>query len=107
MWKCQKTWSWEPKFYCTNRTLIEGPWFWGKTYLKINKILSSEHNNPDREFEKLRRCANQNFDYDTKEVLTTTDEIKDYLVVSDDMLENKQKDISHFFTCGRHENMDV
>ena len=79
-----------------NWTLFVSPFFCGKTYILIQKILSSEFENPDRKMKNLPRYPNQDADYDTEEEISINDEYKDCFVVFDDMLVNKQKDFSLF-----------
>ena len=83
------------------------PWFCGKTYLERNKLLLSEVISPNRKIKALTRYPSQSPDYDTEEGVSTIDEYNYCVVVSDDMLENEQKKISHFFTRGKYKNNDV
>ena len=72
----------------------------------INKVLSTEHDNPTRKMKKFARSPNQYLDYDTDEV-SAFDEYKDYVFVFKDMLEIRKKRNFSLFTCGKHENIDV
>ena len=90
-----------------NRTLIVGPCFCGKTYLMLNKILLSELENPDREIKIITRSPSQYPNRETLQEISTIDDYKDCTVIFDDMLEQGMKDVSPFFTRGRHENIDV
>ena len=90
-----------------NRTLIVGPCFCGKTYLMLNKILLSELENPDREIKIITRSPSQYPQYETSQEVSTIDDYKNCTVIFDDMLDSNQKELSPFFTRGRHENIDV
>ena len=90
-----------------NRTLIVGPCFCGKTYLMLNKILLSELEYPGREIKIITRSPNQYPNYTTSHEIATIDESKDCVVIFDDMLDSNQKEVSPFFTRGRHKNIDV
>ena len=92
----------------TNRTLIVGPCFCGKTYLMLNKILLSELENPDREIKIITRSPNQYPLYETSQEISVVDDYKNCTVVFDDMLDSNQRELCiHFFTRGRHEDIDV
>ena len=80
-----------------NRTLVVGPCSCGKTYLIMNKILLIEYDNVDRQIKILARFPSHYLGYETSYRILSQDVYKNYLVVFDDMLENKQKDISPFF----------
>ena len=101
----------------TDRTLIVGPCFCGKTYLMMNKILLSELENPDREIKIITRSPNQHSqneqtkglypNYTTSQEISTIDDYKDCVVIFDDMLDSNQRELCPFFTRGRHENISV
>ena len=55
----------------------------------------------------LTRSPSQYPDYETSDEILSIDEYKDCVIYFDDMLENKQNDISPFVTRGRHEGTDV
>ena len=61
----------------TDRTLIVGPCFCGKTYLMLNKILLSELENPDREIKIITRSPNQYPQYETSQEISTINDYKD------------------------------
>ena len=69
----------------------------------MNNFLSSELNNRGRKIKILTKSPNQCPDYDAGEEFLIDDH-KRCLVVFDDMIENKQKDLP-FFTRGRCENI--
>ena len=79
------------------RISILGPCFSGKTYLFMHKNLSSELNNPDGKLNFFYQIFNQYLYYHTEKDVSSIDKDKKFVVVFDDMLENKQKDISPFF----------
>ena len=90
-----------------NTTLKAGPCFCGKNYLMMNEILLSKCDNPDSQKKNLTRSPNHYSKNEASYEILSIDEYKDCLVVSDDILQNKQKDFSLFFTRGRHEKIDV
>ena len=59
----------------------------------IKNFLLSECYNPDKQIKTLTSSLNQHPDYQTSDNILSIDEYKDCVVVSVDMLENKQKNI--------------
>ena len=62
----------------------------------MNKILSSDCDNPDRQTKSLTRSPSQYPKYEKSDEILSIDEYKDFVVIFDDMLEHKQK-IFHVF----------
>ena len=87
--------------------MIVGPCNCAKTYLMVNRNISSEYNKPDRKKEISIRSLNQYPHYDTEEKVSVTDDYKECVVAFDVMLGKKRKDVSPSFTRGNHENIDV
>ena len=69
------------------------------------KNVLNEPINPNRKLNNSTRSPNQHLDYGTGEEGSENDEYKHTVVVSDDMVENKQKYTSLFRNGGRHENL--
>ena len=90
-----------------NRTLIVGPCFCGTSHLMMNRLVLSESDNPARKMKFLTRSPNQYPDNETSDSNLSLDDYKDCVVVFDDMLDHKEKEICPVFTNGRHVNFDV
>ena len=89
----------------TNRTLIVGPCFCGKTFL-IMKILKDKDNviiitHSPKQYKDV------NYTMESPKEIKDLEEYEGCCVVFDDMLDHNQKEIEPFFTRGRHENIDV
>ena len=96
----------------TNRTLIVGPSFCGKTHLLLNKLRLIRLEDPEKQIRIITRSPEQyeNIDMQGIEVEENVGELEEYrgcCVVFDDMLDSNQKLIDPFFTRGRHKSCDV
>ena len=96
----------------TNRTLIVGPSFCGKTHLLLNKLRLSRLEDPEKQIRIITRSPEQyeNIDMQGIEVEENVGDLEEYrgcCVVFDDMLDSNQKLIDPFFTRGRHKSCDV
>ena len=100
----------------TNRTLIVGPSFCGKTHLLLNKLRLIRLEDPEKQIRIITRSPEQ---YEDAELridiggVSVEDNVRDLeeyrgcCVVFDDMLDSNQKLIDPFFTRGRHKSCDV
>ena len=96
----------------TNRTLIVGPSFCGKTHLLLNKLRLIRLEDPEKQIRIITRSPEQyeNIDMQGIEVEENVGDLEEYrgcCVVIDDMLDSNQKLIDPFFTRGRHKSCDV
>ena len=96
----------------TNRTLIVGPSFCGKTHLLLNKLRLIRLEDPEKQIRIITRSPEQyeNIDIQGIEVEENVGDLEEYrgcCVVFDDMLDSNQKLIDPFFTRGRHKSCDV
>ena len=104
----------------TNRTLIVGPSFCGKTHLLLNKLRLIRLEDPEKQIRIIARSPEQYEDVGSKlkldlelgdiEVEENVGDLEEYrgcCVVFDDMLDSNQKLIDPFFTRGRHKSCDV
>ena len=96
----------------TNRTLIVGPSFCGKTHLLLNKLRLIRLEDPEKQIRIITRSPEQyeNIDMQGIEVEENVGDLEEYrgcCVVFDDMLDSNQKLIDPFFTRGRHKSCDV
>ena len=96
----------------TNRTLIVGPSFCGKTHLLLNKLRLIRLDDPEKQIRIITRSPEQYEDIDiqgieVKENVGDLEEYRGCCVVFDDMLDSNQKLIDPFFTRGRHKSCDV
>ena len=104
----------------TNRTLIVGPSFCGKTHLLLNKLRLIRLEDPEKQIRIITRSPEQYEDVGSKlkldlelgdiEVEGNVGDLEEYrgcCVVFDDMLDSNQKLIDPFFTRGRHKSCDV
>ena len=96
----------------TNRTLIVGPSFCGKTHLLLNKLRLIRLEDPEKQIRIITRSPEQyeNIDMQGIEVEENVGDLEEYrgcCVVFDDMLDSNQKMIDPFFTRGRHKSCDV
>ena len=62
----------------------------------VNKILSSEHNKPDRKLKNSSRSLNHYPDDDTEEEVSTIEDFKECAVAFEVMLGNELKNVSLF-----------
>ena len=69
------------QFIHTNRILIVGPCFSGKTNFSMNRNLTNELHNPHRKIVFRTKSPSQNLVFDDGEEISTNDEYKDCLVV--------------------------
>ena len=98
----------------TNRTLIVGPSFCGKTHLLLNKLRLIRLEDPERQIRIITRSPEQYEDVEfyiqgieVEENVGDLEEYRGCCVVFDDMLDSNQKLIDPFFTRGRHKSCDV
>ena len=106
----------------TNRTLIVGPSFCGKTYLLLNKLKLFRLCDSEKQIKIITKTPKQyneaallkqGFDEEDLEHISVEKDIgdvEDYencCIVFDDMLDSNQKLIEPFFTRGRHKDLDV
>ena len=96
----------------TNRTLIVGPSFCGKTHLLLNKLRLIRLEDPEKQIRIITRSPEQyeNINMQGIEVEENVGDLEEYrgcCVVFDDMLDSNQKLIDPFFTRGRHKSCDV
>ena len=98
----------------TNRTLIVGPSFCGKTHLLLNKLRLIRLEDPEKQIRIITRSPEQYEDVEFYiqgiEVEENVGDLEEYggcCVVFDDMLDSNQKLIDPFFTRGRHKSCDV
>ena len=100
----------------TNRTLIVGPSFCGKTHLLLNKLRLIRLEDPEKQIRIITRSPEQyeNIDIggasqgiEVEENVGDLEEYRGCCVVFDDMLDSNQKLIDPFFTRGRHKSCDV
>ena len=98
----------------TNRTLIVGPSFCGKTHLLLNKLRLIRLEDPEKQIRIITRSPEQ-YEYvelyiqgiEVEENVGDLEEYRGCCVVFDDMLDSNQKLIDPFFTRGRHKSCDV
>ena len=100
----------------TNRTLIVGPSFCGKTHLLLNKLRLIRMEDPEKQIRIITRSPEQYEDAELRldiggvsveENVGDLEEYRGCCVVFDDMLDSNQKLIDPFFTRGRHKSCDV
>ena len=100
----------------TNRTLIVGPSFCGKTHLLLNKLRLIRLEDPEKQIRIFTRSPEQyenaelRLDIGGVSVEENVGDLEEYrgcCVVFDDMLDSNQKLIDPFFTRGRHKSCDV
>ena len=98
----------------TNRTLIVGPSFCGKTHLFLNKLRLIRLEDPEKQIRIITRSPEQYEDaelyiqgIEVEENVGDLEEYRGCCVVFDDMLDSNQKLIDPFFTRGRHKSCDV
>ena len=100
----------------TNRTLIVGPSFCGKTHLLLNKLRLIRLEDPEKQIRIITRSPEQYEDVELRndiggvsveENVGDLEEYRGCCVVFDDMLDSNQKLIDPFFTRGRHKSCDV
>ena len=96
----------------TNRTLIVGPSFCGKTHLLLNKLRLIRMEDPEKQIRIITRSPEQYEFIDiggvsVEENVGDLEEYRGCCVVFDDMLDSNQKLIDPFFTRGRHKSCDV
>ena len=96
----------------TNRTLIVGPSFCGKTHLLLNKLRLIRLEDPEKQIRIITRSPEQYEFIDiggvsVEENVGDLEEYRGCCVVFDDMLDSNQKLIDPFFTRGRHKSCDV
>ena len=98
----------------TNRTLIVGPSFCGKTNLLLNKLRLIRLEDPEKQIRIITRSPEQYEDVElyiqgieVEENVGDLEEYRGCCVVFDDMLDSNQKLIDPFFTRGRHKSCDV
>ena len=98
----------------TNRTLIVGPSFCGKTHLLLNKLRLIRLEDPEKQIRIITRSPEQYEDVElyiqgieVEENVGDLEEYRGFCVVFDDMLDSNQKLIDPFFTRGRHKSCDV
>ena len=98
----------------TNRTLIVGPSFCGKTHLLLNKLRLIRLEDPEKQIRIITRSPEQYEDVElyiqgieVEENVGDLEEYRGCCVVFDDMLDSNQKLIDPFFTRGRHKPCDV
>ena len=98
----------------TNRTLIVGPSFCGKTHLLLNKLRLIRLEDPEKQSRIITRSPEQYEDVElyiqgieVEENVGDLEEYRGCCVVFDDMLDSNQKMIDPFFTRGRHKSCDV
>ena len=100
----------------TNRTLIVGPSFCGKTHLLLNKLRLTRLEDPEKQIRIITRSPEQYEDVkldlelgdiEVEENVRDLEEYRGCCVVFDDMLDSNQKLIDPFFTRGRHKSCDV
>ena len=98
----------------TNRTLIVGPSFCGKTHLLLNKLRLIRLEDPEKQVRIITRSPEQYEDVElyiqgieVEENVGDLEEYRGCCVVFDDMLDSNQKLIDPFFTRGRHKSCDV
>ena len=100
----------------TNRTLIVGPSFCGKTHLLLNKLRLIRLEDPEKQIRIITRSPEQyenaelRLDIGGVSVEENVGDLEEYrgcCVVFDDMLDSNQKLIDPFFTRGRHKSCDV
>ena len=102
----------------TNRTLIVGPSFCGKTPLLLNKLRLIRLEDPEKQIRIITRSPEQYEDVElyisgasqgieVEENVGDLEEYRGCCVVFDDMLDSNQKLIEPFFTKGRHKSCDV
>ena len=98
----------------TNRTLIVGPSFCGKTHLLLNKLRLIRLEDPEKQIRIITRSPEQYEDVElyiqgieVEENVGDLEEYRGCCVVFDDMLNSNQKLIDPFFTRGRHKSCDV
>ena len=98
----------------TNRTLIVGPSFCGKTHLLLNKLRLIRLEDPEKQIRIITRSPEQYEDVElfiqgieVEENVGDLEEYRGCCVVFDDMLDSNQKLIDPFFTRGRHKSCDV
>ena len=96
----------------TNRTLIVGPSFCGKTHLLLNKLRLIRLEDPEKQIRIITRSPEQYEFVDiggvsVEENVGDLEEYRGCCVVFDDMLDSNQKLIDPFFTRGRHKSCDV
>ena len=100
----------------TNRTLIVGPSFCGKTHLLLNKLRLIRLEDPEKQIRIITRSPEQ-YEFaelrndiggvSVEENVGDLEEYRGCCVVFDDMLDSNQKLIDPFFTRGRHKSCDV
>ena len=96
----------------TNRTLIVGPSFCGKTHSLLNKLRLIRLEDPEKQIRIITRSPEQYEFIDiggvsVEENVGDLEEYRGCCVVFDDMLDSNQKLIDPFFTRGRHKSSDV
>ena len=98
----------------TNRTLIVGPSFCGKTHLLLNKLRLIRLEDSEKQIRIITRSPEQYEDVElyiqgieVEENVGDLEEYRGCCVVFDDMLDSNQKLIDPFFTRGRHKSCDV
>ena len=100
----------------TNRTLIVGPSFCGKTHLLLNKLRLIRLEDPEKQIRIITRSPEQYEDVkldlelgdiEVEENVGDLEEYRGCCVVFDDMLDSNQILIDPFFTRGRHKSCDV
>ena len=100
----------------TNRTIIVGPSFCGKTHLLLNKLRLIRLEDPEKQIRIITRSPEQyenaelRLDIGGVSVEENVGDLEEYrgcCVVFDDMLDSNQKLIDPFFTRGRHKSCDV
>ena len=100
----------------TDRTLIVGPSFCGKTHLLLNKLRLIRLEDPEKQIRIITRSPEQYEDVkldlelgdiEVEENVGDLEEYRGCCVVFDDMLDSNQKLIDPFFTRGRHKSCDV
>ena len=98
----------------SNRTIIVGPSFCGKTYLFVNKLQLIRLDNPKQQIKIITRSPEQYENIQLEDVPVeedledrTTQDFQNCCVVFDDILDSNQKVIDPFFNRGRHNDLDV
>ena len=100
----------------TNRTLIVGPSFCGKTHLLLNKLRLIRLEDPEKQIRIITRSPEQYEDVkldlelgdiEVEENVGDLEEYRGCCVVFDDMLDSNQILIDPFFTRRRHKSCDV
>ena len=98
----------------TNRTLIVGPSFCGKTHLLLNKLRLIRLEDPEKQIRVITRSPEQYEDVElyiqeieVEENVGDLEEYRGCCVIFDDMLVSNKKLIDPFFTRRRHKSRDV